>query len=78
MVLVPEGQQSEAHMGIPVGPPDVSSLGLPQDVAVALHNQLFHRGLLTPKDLRGRAPEVFASLQAALKVNTAAIVSLYR
>ncbi len=78
MVEVPFGQEGEAEMGIPVGPPDLSSLGLPEEMEIRLHNQLFHRGLLARRDLRGRGQEVFAAYQAALGVSTAAIMSLYR
>ncbi len=75
---VPVGQEDMAYMGIPVGPPDVSGLGLPEAVAIRLHEQLYQRGLLTRKDLRGRGKEVFAALQSAYRVDTAAVMSAYR
>ena len=72
------GSVGQEAMGIPVGPPDVSSLGLPDDVSIRLHNQLFHRGLFTKANLRGRGQEIFAALQAAYKVDSAAVTALYR
>ncbi len=78
VTMVPEGQEADARMGIPVGPPDVSELGLPEEVSFRLHEQLYSRGLFTRKDIRGRAREVFAALQAAYKVDTAGVLSLYR
>ena len=79
VVLVPEGSdESTYHMGIEVGPPDLSSLDLPKAVKVRLHNELFRRRLLTRADLRGRGMEVFAAVQAAYKADTAAVTALYR
>lgn len=78
VVLVPPGHEDEASMGIPVGPPDLASLGLPEAVEVRLHNQLFNRGLLTARDLKGRGQEVFAALQAAYRVDQGAVTALYQ
>ncbi len=77
-VRVPAGSATPASMGIPVGPPDLSSLGLPEEVSIRLHNQLFHRGLFTRANLRGRGQEIFAAIQAAYKVDSAAVTTLYR
>lgn len=76
--LVPIGHEDEAPMGIPIGPPDASPLGLLPAQEIRLHNQLFHRGLLTAKDLKGRGREVFAAVQSALQVDVAAVTGLYR
>lgn len=75
-VRVPEGIR-DLSMGIPVGPPDLSSLGLPPDLHRRLHNQLHARGLLTRRDLRGRMIEVRAALQATYKVDAQAVTALY-
>lgn len=77
-VLVPPGHEDEAPMGIPVGPPDLSPLGLPEAVEIRLHNQLFQRGILTARDLKGRGQEVFAALQAAYRTDFAAVTALYQ
>ena len=78
-VLVPEGEEENAVMGIPIGPPDLSGLGLPLGIEVNLHNQLYRRGLLTLRDVKGRRQnEVFAALQAALKVDVIKVTALFR
>ena len=78
MVSLPEGvPDSDASMGIPVGPPPLESLGLPEDIEIALHNQLFHRGLLTAKDLKKRRGEIISALIHSLSVTGRAILALY-
>lgn len=78
-VLVPEGEEENTEMGIPIGPPDLSELGLPLGIEVALHNQLYRRGLLTLRDVKGRRQnEVLAALQAALKVDVIKVTALFR
>ena len=76
-VLVPVGEEDEAAMGIPLGPPDLTPLGLPLEVEIRLHNQLYRRGLFTLRDVRRRGPEVFAALQAAYHTDVAAVTGLY-
>ena len=77
-VWLPDGApDSDAQMGLPLGPPDLGLLGLPPEVEIRLHNQLFDRGLLRAKDVLRRRQEVFAALQAAFRVETERIVVLY-
>lgn len=75
-VRVPEGA-NDLSMGIPIGPPDLTALGLPPDLQRRLHNQLWSRHLFTRRDLRGRMPEVLAALQATYKVDAQAVTALY-
>ncbi len=75
-VRVPE-DTNDPSMGIPVGPPDLTALGLPPDLQRRLHNQLHARRLFTRRDLRGRMPEVLAALQATYKVDAQAVTTLY-
>lgn len=78
MVSLPDNvPDSDASMGIPIGPPPLESLGLPEDIEVALHNQLFHRGLLTAKDLKKRRGEIISALIHSLSVTGRAIMQLY-
>ncbi len=77
VVRVPADQADDGAMGIPIGPPDVSGLDLPEPVRRRLHNQLFQRRLITRRDLRGRTREVFAALQAAYRVDVTAVTALY-
>lgn len=67
----------DPSMGIPVGPPDLTALGLPPDLQRRLHNQLHARGLFTRRNLRGRMPEVLAALQATYKTDAQAVTALY-
>lgn len=77
-VLLPDGTpDGESSMGIPVGPPSLEPLGLPLEVEVRLHNQLFERELLTEKDVRARRTDVVGAIQAAFKVDAGRIVQLY-
>ena len=77
-VWLPEGVPDEqASEGIPRGPISLEPLGLPLDFEIRLHNQLFHRGLLTATDVRKRRTEVQAALMAALKVDAGRILALY-
>lgn len=77
MVLVPKGRESEASMGIVLGPPDVSTLGLPPAVAFRLHNELFDRGIIELTDATKRTQEIFAALQAAYRIDVVRVLSLY-
>lgn len=77
-VIVPdEASENTWQYGVLVGPPDLSELGLPEDIEVRLNNELFNRGLITKRDLRRRGAEVVAALQAALKVDAQRIIELY-
>lgn len=68
---------SDAHLGILVGPPYLESLNLSDAVRVRLNNELYARGLFTKNDVKSRTSEVFAALQAAFKVDVARLLNLY-
>lgn len=63
--------------GIPIGPPDLSELELPLEVEVRLNNQLYHRGIIEPLNAFKQRSEIFAALQAALKVDAERIYRIY-
>lgn len=63
--------------GIIIGPPDLSSLGLPKPIETRLHNELWARNLITARDVKKRVQDVHGALQSALKVDAGTIVSLY-
>ena len=69
--------EEDAFLGIPLGPPPLEVLGLPEEIEVRLHNELFSRGLFTPADVKRRINDVVASLQAALRVDAGLIIGLY-
>lgn len=77
-VLVPEDQIDTPELGFIIGPPDVSVLGLPSEISVRLHNQLFTRNLLSKADLRGQNQQVYAALHAAFRLDFASVTSLYQ
>src|SRR5881392_3875623 len=76
VVLIPE-ESNQAEMGIPVGPPDLSELGLPLELEVRLNNELAARDILTPIEaLKGRA-EISSAIQSALRVDVDRIIQAY-
>ena len=76
--LLPDDMPDEdASLGIPLGPPPLEALGLPEDIEVRLHNELFSRGLFTPADVKRRINDVVASLQAALRIDAGLIIGFY-
>lgn len=77
-LLPARAPDSDAVVGIPVGPPSLEELGLPLPIEVRLHNELVSRRLLTLVDLRRRPGEIEAALRAALRVDATAIVAMFK
>lgn len=76
IVLIPE-ESDQAEMGIPIGPPALTELGLPLELEVRLNNELVNRGILTPVEaLRNRA-EISLAIQSALKLDVDKVVLMY-
>jgi len=68
----------DAPLGIFIGPPEiVDELGLPEDIATRIHNQLFVRKMWTLRDIEKNPQQLFAVLQSAFSVNTQQIMALY-
>jgi len=76
--LPDDAPDSDAYKGILVGPPDLFELHLPLQIEIRINNQLYDRGLITFEDLKGRHGEIFAALQAALKVDSQKIINAYK
>lgn len=77
-VLLPEEEpDANAYMGVPVGPPDLSQLGLSPETEVRLNNELFHRGVITGQDALRKRSDIVGAIQAALKLDAEKIVVLY-
>ena len=77
-VRLPEGlPDSDANMGIPVGPPSLESLGLPEEIEIALHNQLYSRKIFTSNDIRRHRQDVTAAVIGALKLEVDKLLELY-
>lgn len=78
VVLVPQGREEDAAMGIPVGPPDLKSLELPEEIEIRLNNLLHARGMLTWNDIRHNIPGVKAAILAAIRLDVTRLTNLYR
>lgn len=77
-VLLPDdAPDSNAHMGVVIGPPNLGTLKLTKETEIRLHNGLHSRGILTLAQAKAKRVEVFAALQAAFRVDTDTIVALY-
>ena len=68
----------EADIGIPVGPAPLTGLNLPEHVAVALHNELHDRGVLTLKDAIRNRQAIHSAVMAALKLDAENVMAQYR
>lgn len=76
---LPEGvPDSEAVVGVPLGPPPLSALGLPLDVEVRLHNELFSRGIFNERQASTRLGEVIAAVQAAYRVDAHRVLAIFQ
>lgn len=63
--------------GVLIGPPDLTSLGLGEEVTTKLHNELYNRGIIRRSDAKTRRSEVHAALMASLRIDADRIISLY-
>ena len=71
---VPDDQ---ASLGVLVGPPDVvDSLELPEEIKTRLHNELFYRGIWSPREARD-ANQLLGAVQAALGVDAQLLSQAY-
>ena len=78
MVELPDNaSDADVKYGNPVGPP-VLDLGLAEDTAVRLHNELFFRGLFTLDDVKRHRVEVMRALQHALSLDVERIMEAYQ
>lgn len=78
VMLPQDASDDDADIGIPVGPPPMDNLNLPEPVAVALHNELHDRGMLTLKDASRNRHELHAALMAAYKVDAESVMAQFR
>lgn len=76
---LPDGvPDTDASMGMIIGPPPLAPLGLPLEIEVRLHNALHDRELFTLKDVKTRREHIMGAIMSALKVDVQAIVNLYQ
>ncbi len=77
-VMLPDDvPDKDAAKGIPVGPPSLVPLGLPEDLEIRLHNELFARKIFSAIDVKKRRIDVFAALQATFKIDIEKIIQVY-
>lgn len=76
-VLLPATDKDHPERGIVLGPPGLEDMGLPEELRLILHNQLYTRGLITSADLRGRGKEITAAIQATYKVDFTKVTGAY-
>lgn len=78
LVEIPESSpDSDAVYGLVIGPPSLESLGLPIELEVALHNELFVRGIYTFEDAKRHRMDIIAALQHALNLDVNRILEIY-
>jgi hypothetical protein len=75
--LPDEASDKDAAMGIPIGPPSLESLGLPLELEVKLHNELYARKLWRSRDVKQRRHDIVTAIQAVLRLDVQKIVDLY-
>lgn len=79
LVSLPDGMpDSDASLGIPLGPPSLENLDYPESVSIELHNQLFSRRIFTLLDAKRKRADIVAAIQGALKLDADRIVQLYQ
>lgn len=76
--LLPDGApDSDARIGIPLGPPPIDSLGLPVQVGTRLHNELYHQRIFDHVDAVRRQTDIATALRSALRLDVASVIALY-
>jgi hypothetical protein len=76
--LIPDdAQDSSAPFYTPLGPPDLSGLGLPSHIHAALHNELHRRQLWTWEELRHNREALNAAISLSLGMTTEAVIGVY-
>ena len=76
--LPEDANDVDAELGIPLGPPNLEGLGLPEELEIRLHNQLFARGIFTLAQAERNKLNVQGAMQAVLKLDVLHIVEIYR
>lgn len=75
-VLLPEYEQ-DTSKGMIIGPPLLDELDIPIEIMVALHNELFRRGVFTFEDAKARRDEIGWALQMVWKSSAERVVEIY-
>lgn len=76
---LPDGvPDTQAVIGVPIGPPPLAALGLPLQIEVRLHNQLYARGLYTEREARSKLPDLQSAISSALRVDANELLKVYQ
>lgn len=76
---LPDGTPaSQAAHGVPLGPPSLKALELPEKVEVRLHNELYNRGIFTLQDAQQNVDQIRSALKAALSTDVVRIIGIYQ
>lgn len=76
-LLPADAPVEHASRGVLSGPPDLTVLGLTDDMAIRLHNELYARGLVDYNSVRSNLREVVSAIMHAFGVDAQRIVALY-
>lgn len=69
---------SESYRGVPIGPPSLDVLNLPEEIQTRLHNELFVRGIYSLRDATLGRQNLLGALQSALKIDVERLTDIYR
>ncbi len=75
--LTDDAPDSDASKGLLLGPPSLESLGLPLEIEVRLHNQLFDRELFTVRAVKASRESVIAAVMKAIRVDAQKVIDLF-
>lgn len=73
-----DSKDSDAQYGIIVGPPLLDGIGLPVQLEISLHNELFNRGIFTLNDAKRRRSEIVSALSRVLAVDANKVMEAYQ
>jgi hypothetical protein len=77
-VWLPDGApDTDAPLGVPIGPPDLSELDLPEHVLLRLHTELYAREIFTANDALKGIAAINAALQASFRVDSQRVQAVY-
>jgi hypothetical protein len=77
-LCTPETPADKPWLGVRVGPLcDLTSLGLPFEQEIRLHNQLHARGIFTEHDARRKGQDVIGAVMATFKVDAGRVIETY-
>lgn len=78
MVSIPDDSpNSDANLGIPIGPPSLQGLKLPEHLEILLHNALFIRKIWTSDDIKHRRAKVIDAIKSVYKTDAEKIYAYY-